>query len=204
VMDMTLAEVGAHLIGGLHDAGANRLEAAARLGLPQVIVPGAADTVVLPPRDQVPEKFRDRTLSFHNPTMTTMRTTPEENVAIARFIAGKLNQAKGPACVILPLGGVSSIDKPGKLFYHPEANQALFHTLRQSLSPKINIVEDQHHIDDPEFAILVGKTMVDLISTKGGRSFRVNDKPTFVQQRKKSKRESRKHEREKHETTGKS
>jgi len=167
VMDMTLAEVGAHLIGGLHDAGANRLEAAARLGLPQVIVPGAADTIVLPPRDQVPEKFRNRTLNFHNPTMTTMRTTPEENVVIARFIAEKLNQAKGPVRVILPLDGVSSIDKPGKLFYHPEANQALFQTLRQSLSPKINIVEDQHHIDDPEFAILVGKTMVDLIRMNG-------------------------------------
>ena len=167
VMDMTLAEVGAHLIGGLHDAGANRLEAAARHGLPQVIVPGAADTVVLPPRDQVPEKFRNRTLSYHNPTMTTMRTTPEENVAIARFIAEKLNQAKGSACVVLPLGGVSSIDKPGKLFYHPEANQALFHTLKQSLSPKIAVIEDQHHIDDPEFAILVGRTMVDLIRAKG-------------------------------------
>jgi uncharacterized protein (UPF0261 family) len=167
VMDMTLAEVGAHLIGGLHDAGANRLEAAARLGLPQVIVPGAADTVVLPPRDQVPEKFQNRTLSFHNPTMTTMRTTPEENEAIARFIAEKVNQAKGPVCVILPLGGVSSIDKPGKLFCHLEADQVLFHTLRQCLSPNINIVEDHHHIDDPQFAILVGRTMVDLMRAKG-------------------------------------
>ena len=167
VMDMTLAEVGAHLVGGLHDAGPGRLEAAARLGLPQVIVPGAADTVVLPPRDQVPEKFRNRTLSFHNPTMTTMRTTPEENVAVARFIAEKLNQAKGPVCVILPLGGVSSIDRPGKLFYHPEANQALFRTFREHLSPKIHIMEDQHHIDDPEFAMLVGKTMVHLMSAKG-------------------------------------
>jgi uncharacterized protein (UPF0261 family) len=98
--------------------------------------------------------------------MTTMRTTPEENVAIARFMAEKLNQAKGLVCVIFPLGGVSSIDKPGKLFYHPEANQALFHTLRQSLSPKINIVEDRHHIDDPEFALLVGTTMVNLLRTK--------------------------------------
>ncbi len=166
VMDMTLAEVGAHLIRGLHDAGSDRLLAAARLGLPQVIVPGAADTVVLPPPDQVPEKFLNRTLSFHNPTMTTMRTTPEENVAIARFIAEKLNQARGPVCVVLPLGGVSSIDKPGKLFHHPEANEALFRTLKQALSSKIEVVEDQHHIDDPEFATLVGKTMVDLLAKK--------------------------------------
>ncbi len=163
VMDMTLAEVGAHLVGGLHDAGANRLEAAARAGLPQVIVPGAADTIVLPPREQVPDKFRGRTLNFHNPTMTTMRTTPEENIAIAGFIADKLNQAKGPVRVIFPLGGVSSIDRPGKIFYDPDANGALFDTLRHTLSSRIPIIEDQHHIDDPEFAVLVGRTMVELL-----------------------------------------
>ncbi len=89
VMDMTLAEIGAHLVGGLHDAGPHRLETAGRLGLPMVIVPGAADTIVLPPRDQVPEKFKNRRLNVHNPTMTTMRTTPEENVEIAKFIADK-------------------------------------------------------------------------------------------------------------------
>jgi len=164
VMDMTLAEVGAHLIGGLHDAGPDRMEAAGRRGLPQVIVPGAADTIVLPPRDQVPEKFRNRTLNFHNPTMTTMRTTPEENVAIAHFIAGKLNQAKGPVCVLLPLGGLSTIDRPGKIFYAPEANAALFDTLKNKLSNKIQIIEEEHHLDDPEFAIRVGEKMVELLN----------------------------------------
>jgi uncharacterized protein (UPF0261 family) len=163
VMDMTLAEVGAHLVGGLHDAGPDRLEAAARRGLPQVIVPGAADTIVLPPRDQVPEKFRNMTLNFHNPTMTTMRTTPEENMAIARFIAKKLNQAKGPVYVIFPLGGVSSIDRPGKIFFDPEANTALFETLSRTLSTRIRVIEDDHHIDDPEFAVRVGQTMVKLL-----------------------------------------
>lgn len=166
VMDMTLAEIGAHLVGGLHDAGPDRLKAAAALGLPQVIVPGAADTIVLPPRNQVPEKFRGRTLNFHNPTMTTMRTTPAENVAIAQFIAEKLNPAKGSVCVILPLGGVSSIDGPGKIFYDPVANDALFTTLKNSLSSHIEIVEDEHHLDDPEFAKRVGKTMVELMGNK--------------------------------------
>ena len=65
---------------------------AGSLGLPQIIVPGAADTIVLPPRDQVPEKFSNRTLNFHNPTMTTMRTTPEENIQIGEFIAEKLSK----------------------------------------------------------------------------------------------------------------
>ena len=163
VMDMTLAEIGAHLVGGLHDAGPHRLEMATQLGLPQVIVPGAADTIVLPPRDQVPQKFKNRTLNFHNPTMTTMRTTPEENVAIAEFIAAKLNPSKGPVVVMLPLGGLSTIDRPGKIFYDPEANGALFATLKLKLSSAIELIEDEHHLDDPEFAIRVGEKMVSLL-----------------------------------------
>lgn len=166
VMDMTLAEVGAYLVGGLHDAGPNRLEMASQLGLPQVIVPGAADTIVLPPRDQVPDRFMNRTLNFHNPTMTTMRTTPDENILIAKFIADKLNRAKGPVCVMLPRGGLSTIDRPGKIFYNPEANAALFDTLKSSLSPNIEILEDEHHLDDPEFAVRVGQMMVKLVSMK--------------------------------------
>ena len=166
VMDMTLAEIGAHLVGGLHDAGPHRMEEASGLGIPQVIVPGAADTIVLPPRDQVPEKFKNRRLNFHNPTMTTMRTTAEENTQIATFIAEKLNRAKGPVCVIFPLGGLSSIDRPGKIFYDPEANRALFSTLKQKLNPKIEIIEDEHHLDDPEFAVRVGESMIRLMKQK--------------------------------------
>jgi len=164
VLDMTLAEIGAHLVGGLHDAGPNRLAAAVAAGLPQIIVPGAADTIVLPPRDQVPDKFKNRTLNFHNPTMTTMRTTSQENVAIAEFIAQKLNQAQGTVCMMLPRGGLSSIDRPGKIFYDPEANEALFRTLKNNLSAKIEIIEDEHHLDDPEFAIRVGEKMVSLLT----------------------------------------
>ncbi len=167
-MDMTLAEVGAHLVGGLHDAGPDRLECAARLGLPQLIVPGAADTIVLPPRDQVPEKFLNRTLNFHNPTMTTMRTTPDENVAIANFIADKLNRATGPVCVMLPLGGISSIDRPGAIFFDPEANDALFDTLKRRLKSDIQVVEDPHHLDDAEFAVRAGRKMVQIIEQKDG------------------------------------
>ena len=164
VMDMTLAEVGAHLVGGLHDAGPERLEMAGSLGLPQVIVPGAADTIVLPPREQVPEKFANRTLNFHNPTMTTMRTTSEENIAIGEFIAAKLNKARGPVVVMLPLGGLSSIDRPDEIFYDPEANAALFDTLKRKLSPHIEIVEDDHHLDSPQFAMRVGEQMIGLLN----------------------------------------
>jgi uncharacterized protein (UPF0261 family) len=93
-----------------------------------------------------------------------MRTTPEENVAIAKFISDKLNRANGPVCVMLPLGGVSSIDRPGKIFYDPKANDALFTTLRSELSDSVDIVEDAHHLDDPEFAVRAGEMMIELLS----------------------------------------
>jgi uncharacterized protein (UPF0261 family) len=104
VLDMTIAEVGAHLVGGLHDAGPHRMEAAIEARLPLVLVPGAADTVVLPPLSALPEKFKGRTLNFHNPTMTTMRTNAEECVAIGRFLVDKLRKSQRPIKILLPLG----------------------------------------------------------------------------------------------------
>jgi len=152
VIDMTLAEIGAHLVGGLHDAGPKRLEAAGAAGIPQLIIPGAVDTIVLPPRDQVPEKFNGRILNYHNPTMTTMRTEPAENTAIGEFLARKLNVSKGEVKLLFPCGGLSSIDRPGNIFYYPEANQALFDALKKNLNSKIELLVDEHHLDDPQFA----------------------------------------------------
>ena len=152
VIDMTLAEIGAHLVGGLHDAGPKRLEAAGAAGIPQLIIPGAVDTIVLPPRDQVPEKFKGRILNYHNPTMTTMRTEPAENTAIGEFIARKLNGAKGEVKLFFPLGGLSSLDRPGNIFYYPEANEALLDALKKNLNRNIELLVDEHHLDDPQFA----------------------------------------------------
>jgi uncharacterized protein (UPF0261 family) len=164
VVDMTLAEIGAHLVGGLHDAGSKRLEAAGEAGVPQLIIPGAADTIVLPPRDQIPEKFKDRILNFHNPTMTTMRTELAENTAIGQFIARKLNLSKGPVKVLFPWGGLSSIDHPGKIFYYPEANQALFDSLKKNLDSGIELIEDEHHLDDPLFAQRAAETFLSMMN----------------------------------------
>jgi uncharacterized protein (UPF0261 family) len=154
VLDMTLAEIGAHLTGGLHDAGPNRLEAAIDMKLPFVLAPGAADTVVLPPMSALPDRFKHgRTLNFHNPTMTTMRTNVEECIAIGNFIVDKLKKAASPVTILIPLGGLSSIDRPGEIFYLPEANEALFSTLKNGLRdvPAITIIEDKRHLYDPGF-----------------------------------------------------
>jgi len=162
VLDMTLAEIGAHLTGGLHDAGPHRLEAAIDMRLPFVLVPGATDTVVLPPMANLPDRFKHgRTLNFHNPTMTTMRTNVEECVAIGNFIADKLEKAVAPVTVFIPTGGLSSIDRPGEIFYLPQANEALFSTLKTRLAnvSAITVIEDKRHLYDKGF----GEDAADLL-----------------------------------------
>lgn len=153
VLDMTIAEIGAHLVGGLHDAGPGRLDAMVETGVPYVLVPGAADTIVLPPLNDLPDKFRHgRVLNKHNPTMTTMRTNVEENRQIGEFIVRKLKNARGPVKIFIPRGGLSSIDKPGDVFYMPEANEALFETLKAGFKgTAVEVIEDERHLYDPGF-----------------------------------------------------
>lgn len=153
VLDMTLAEIGAYIVGGLHTAGPHRLEAAVKKGIPAVLVPGAADTIVLPPMSDMPDKFKNnRILNFHNPTMVTMRTNVEENIKIGNFMVEKLKNAAGPVTILIPKGGLSSIDKPGAIFYMPEANEALFETLKAGLKDtSVCIIEDERHLYDEGF-----------------------------------------------------
>lgn len=156
VLDMTLAEIGAYLVGGLHNAGPHRLEAAIDMKIPQVIVPGAADTIVLPPMADLPDKFKNgRILNYHNPTMTTMRTNVEENRQIGEFMVEKLKKAQVPITVLIPKGGLSSIDRPGEIFYMPEANEMLFTTLKEGLKgTMVTVIEDERHLYDPGFGEL--------------------------------------------------
>ncbi|MEA5010096.1 MAG: Tm-1-like ATP-binding domain-containing protein [Angelakisella sp.] len=167
-LEMTLAEIGAHLVGGLHDAGPNRLEAAGVMGLPQVIVPGGADTIVLPPMSALPEKFKEgRILNMHNPTMTTMRTNVEECRQIGEFMVRKLKMAKGPVKVLIPKGGLSSIDKPGEKFYFPQANKMLFHTLKAGLQgSSVEVIEDERHLYDPGFGELAAHMVMEMINAR--------------------------------------
>jgi uncharacterized protein (UPF0261 family) len=126
VLDMTTTEVADHLVGGVFSAGLDRIGAIARTGIPYVGSVGAVDMVNFGALDTVPAEFADRLLHVHNPQVTLMRTTKEENVAIGEFIAAKLNACEGPVRFLLPEGGVSLIDAPGQPFHDPDADEALF------------------------------------------------------------------------------
>ncbi|RLL94657.1 hypothetical protein CFD26_103697 [Aspergillus turcosus] len=169
VVDLTTTEIADELVGGVLSAGPARLVAAAQAGLPQIISVGACDMVNFGPRDTIPEQFsgKHRLLYEHNPTVTLMRTTAEECERIACFMAEKLKaHVARPerVRVILPAAGISMLDTPGQPFHDPEADEALFSTLEKELNGTgIAVLRDSREINDPEFAISVADSLVDLL-----------------------------------------
>lgn len=152
VLDITTTELADELVGGVLTAGPDRLEAAGKKGVPQVISVGAIDMVNFGPPSTVPAQFRDRLFYPHNAAVTLMRTTPEENEILGRTIARKANLATGPVTIVLPLRGVSAIDAEGKAFHDPAADQRLFAAIRAHLKPHVRLVELDLHINDLRFA----------------------------------------------------
>lgn len=161
VLDFTTTELADELVGGVLSAGPDRLEAAGERGIPQVISVGALDMVNFGPKADVPERFWDRTLHEHNPTVTLMRTTPEENAELGQILAEKANQADGPVAIGLPLGGVSLIDEPGEDFYDPGADEALFEAIREHA--KVELFEIDATINSDEFALAAARKLLEFV-----------------------------------------
>jgi uncharacterized protein (UPF0261 family) len=166
VADVTTTEWCDELVGGVLTAGPNRLEAAGRKGIPQVVSVGALDMVNFWAYDTVPEKFKGRNLYKHNANVTLMRTTPEENTQLGRIIAEKLNKTQGPTVLMLPLKGISAIDAEGKAFHSPEADLALFDAIRANIGDKVELAELDMHINDPAFATALAERLLQLLPTK--------------------------------------
>lgn len=165
VADITTTEWCDELVGGVLSAGPHRLEAAGRAGVPQVVSCGALDMVNFGPRDTVPKQFEGRLFYQHNPTVTLMRTTSQECAELGRIIAAKLNDAKGPTALFVPLKGVSAIDKEGAPFYSPEADAALFAALRENVRPPVELVELDMHVNDPEFAAAMAERLLAMMKS---------------------------------------
>jgi uncharacterized protein (UPF0261 family) len=163
-LDVTTTELADDLVGGVLSAGPDRLEAAGAAGIPQVVSLGALDMVNFGPLDTVPERFRGRRLHVHNPTVTLMRTTPDECAELGRRIARKLSAATGPVALFVPLGGVSGIATPGGPFRDAEADRALVVALREHLAPSVEVRELDADINDPAFAEAMADRLHELIT----------------------------------------
>ena len=166
VLDTTTTELADELVGGVLSAGPDRLEAAGALGLPQVVSLGALDMVNFGPRESVPEKFAGRNLYVHNPTITLMRTTPDECRELGRQIGRKLSAATGPTVLYVPLRGVSAIAVEGQVFHDAEADAALLEGLHETLASNVEVHELDTDVNDPAFALVMANRLHKLIQEK--------------------------------------
>lgn len=165
VLDVTTTELADELVGGILSAGPRRLTVAGGAGIPQVVSVGAVDMVNFATPSSVPEKFRGRQFYQHNPEVTLMRTTPDENGEIGRRIATRLNSATGSVKVIVPLRGVSLYAKEGGPFHDPAADRRCVEAIRSHLAPEIELREVDTDINDEAFARECAESLVGLMSS---------------------------------------
>jgi uncharacterized protein (UPF0261 family) len=164
VLDATTTELADELVGGVLSAGPDRLLAAGETGVPQVVSLGALDMVNFGPRETVPSQFEDRNLYVHNPTVTLMRTTPEECEQLGREIGRKLSAATGPTVLFVPLRGVSMIAVDGQPFHDPAADEALLRGLHATLDGGVEVHELDQDVNDPAFAVAMADRLHELIA----------------------------------------
>jgi uncharacterized protein (UPF0261 family) len=169
VLDITTTELADELVGGVLTAGPDRLTAAGRKGIPQVISVGAIDMVNFGPPETIPPKFADRKFYRHNPNVTLMRTTVDENQKLGEEVARKAAAATGPTVLLFPLRGVSAIDREGQPFDDPAARAALLTAIRDRHGA-VELIELDHHLNDPEFAETAAYKLIELINEQGRRA----------------------------------
>jgi uncharacterized protein (UPF0261 family)/ABC-type branched-subunit amino acid transport system ATPase component len=171
VIDLTTTEVCDLLMGGVFPATDDRFGAVIRGRVPYVGSVGALDMVNFGAPDRIPERYRQRKFHVHNPQVTLMRTTPEENERMGQWIGERLNQMDGPVRFFLPEGGVSALDAPGQPFWDADADAALFRALERTVRQTANrqLIRIRNNINDPEFAAAVVSAFRPLLGRAGGR-----------------------------------
>ena len=168
VLDVTTTELADELCDGIWPAGPERLEVAGRLGIPQVVSLGALDVIVMSSTglpDPLPERFGGRPIYLHDDVLAATRATPGECRELAAVIARKLNAAAGPTVLYVPLRGLSLLSTGGQPLHDPEADEALFSTLRELVDPsKVEVNEVDADINDPELALKMANRLDELVT----------------------------------------
>lgn len=166
VLDLTTHEVTNQLFHGLSLAGEDRLEAAARKGIPQVVAPGGIDVISEGPIEKLSPEQRKRPHYRHSPFFTHVRVSREEMKQVGEVMASKLNLGQGPVAVAVPLRGFSDRNRLGDLFYDPEADGEFLSSLKRSLDPRVRVIEVDAHINDEPFASRVCELLIGMMETR--------------------------------------
>jgi uncharacterized protein (UPF0261 family) len=163
VLDYSTIEVSNEMFDALLAGGDKRLTTAGRLGLPQVLAPGAIEVLVFNEPESVPPPFNTRTLIRHSPQITDVRLNGEEMARVGEEIAKRLNHTRDEAVFIIPTAGYDSYAVEGEGFYDPQADQAFVDALKANLPENIKVIERDTHIDDPAFATEAANLLIELI-----------------------------------------
>jgi uncharacterized protein (UPF0261 family) len=165
VLDLNLHEIGDRYVGGLHGAiRADRLTAAGAMGLPQIVAPGSGNYTVQGSPESLTDDMRSRKHFNYNPHLTLVRLKPEELIKVAKEIANKLNRARGPVKVFIPLKGFSFPDREGLPHWEPESNRVFIDALKKHLDDAIPLVELDAHINDADFIDPVIDAFMEMMS----------------------------------------
>lgn len=162
-MDITTTELADEVCGGVFSAGPERCLAASKAGIPAVLVPGCVDMANFGGIETVPDKYLQRNLYEWNPNVTLLRTNVEENMRMGKMIAAAANASTAPVTILLPLKGISMLDSPGGRFWDPEADQACYQAIKDSLKPGIPVIEMDNNINDPPFAEKIAYTLLEMM-----------------------------------------
>lgn len=167
-LDLTTTEVADYLFGGVLPCNEDRFGAIARTSIPCVLSCGALDMINFGSPDRVPADYAGRPLHYHNPQVTLVRTTPQENALIGRWIGEKMNACAGEVRFVIPGGGVSALDAPGQPFWDPQALTAFVDALEYALQPthKRRLIKTTYHINDPRFAQVVIEQFNSIVGAK--------------------------------------
>lgn len=166
VLDYSTIEVSNEMYYALLAGGPERLTVAGKLGLPQVLCPGAIEVLVFNEPETVPARYRNRTLIAHSPQITDVRLNKEEMAEVGREVARRLQHTQTGAVFMIPTAGYDSYAVKGEGFYDPEADAAFVTELKAGLPPNIRLIERDTHIEDPAFAAEAVELLISLIEAK--------------------------------------
>ncbi len=167
VLDYSTIEVSNEMFHALLAGGPERLTTAGKLGLPQVLCPGAVEVLVYNEPETVPPPFNTRTLIRHSPMITDVRLNKAEMAEVGREFCKRLQHTQGEAIFLIPTGGYDSYAVEGMGFYDPEADAAFVAELKQGLPKSITLLERDTHIEDPAFAVEAARLLIGLIEKHG-------------------------------------
>lgn len=162
VLDLTTTEWADELVGGVLNAGPDRMDAAAKAGVPTVVAPGCLDMVNFGEKASVPERFADRTFYIHNPQVTLMRTTPAESAELGRILAEKVNHYTAPTAVMIPEKAISVISAEGQPFHDAAADRALFDAIKSNCRQPVEVFHEE--INSPVFAAACAHKLIQLMA----------------------------------------